>query len=73
MLSVSYPDEISARYETGKHIDHYNMQRPHQSLWNFTPHHIHEVNNNTLTLEELDDLKRRSRPARRLYREGRQG
>ena len=41
-MSVSYPDEISARYETGKHIDHYNMQRPHQSLWNFTPHHIHK-------------------------------
>lgn len=69
----SYPDEISARYEIGRYIDHYNTQRPHQSLWNFTPQHIHEVNNNTLILKELENLKRQSRLARRLYWEGRQG
>jgi transposase InsO family protein len=69
----SYPDEISARYEIDRYIDHYNTQRPHQSLWNFTPYHIHEVNNNTLILKELEGLKQRSRLARRLYWEGRQG
>lgn len=73
MLSVSYPDEISARYEIGRYIDFYNTQRPHQNLWNFTPQHIHEVNNNTLILEELENLKRQSRLARRLYWEGRRG
>ncbi len=52
----SYPDETSARYRIGKHIDHYNTQRPHQGPWSFPPHHIHEVNNNTLILEELGDL-----------------
>jgi transposase InsO family protein len=69
----SYPDEISARYEIGRYIDHYNTHRPHQSLWNFTPHRVHEVNNNTLILQELNDLKHRSRLARKLYWEGRQG
>lgn len=69
----SYPDEYSALYEIGRYIDFYNTERPHQSLWNFTPHHIHEVNNNTLILDELEDLKQRSRMARRQYWEGRQG
>ena len=69
----SYPDEHSARYEIGRYIDYYNDERPHQSLWNFTPARIHEINNNTIILEELADLKRRSRLARRQYWEGRQG
>ncbi len=40
----SYPDYDSAMYEIGNYIHYYNYKRPHQSLWNFTPAHIHEVN-----------------------------
>jgi len=63
----SYPDEQSARHEIGSYISFYNTERPHQSLWNFTPGHIHEANNNTHILEELAELKSQSRLARRLY------
>jgi putative transposase len=63
----SYPDARSARDELGTYISSYNNGRPHPSLWNFTPTHIHEVKNNTLILEELGELKKRSRLARKLY------
>jgi len=63
----SYPDEYSGRYEINNYTDHYNNKRPHQSLWNFTPAHIHEVNNNTKILEELSKLKHETRLKRRLY------
>lgn len=66
----SYPDEQSAREEIGTYIGRYNHERPHQSLWNFTPSHIHQVNNNTLILKELDELKEYARAARRQYWEG---
>lgn len=66
----SYPDERSAWEEIGSYIYRYNHERPHQNLWNFTPAHIHEVNNNTLILEELKELKQKSRLARRTYWEG---
>jgi transposase InsO family protein len=65
----SYPDEQSARYEIGRYISFCNTERPHQSLWNFTPGHIHETNNNTHILEEPAELKRQSRLTRKLYRE----
>jgi len=66
----SYPDEQSARQEIGTYITQYNNERPHQSLWNFTPSHIHEVNNNTFILKKLDELKKQARSLRRLYWEG---
>jgi len=66
----NYPDEYSARYEIGDYTDHYNNRRPHQSLWNFTPAYVHEVNNNSLILQRLKELKERSKEARRLYWEG---
>lgn len=66
----SYPDERSAWEEIGSYIYRYNHERPHQNLWNFTPAHIHEVNNNTLILEELKELKQKSKLARRIYWEG---
>jgi len=67
----SYPDEHSGRYEIGNYIDSYNTKRPHQSLWNFTPAFVHEVNNNTLLLEKLAHLKHETMMKRKLYWEGR--
>jgi putative transposase len=67
----SYPDEQSARSEIGTYIDSYNMERPHQSLWNFTPAFVHEVNNNTLLLEKLTQLKYEAKMKRRYYWEER--
>jgi putative transposase len=66
----SYPDEYSAQYEIGNYIDSYNTERPHQSLWNFTPALVHETNNNTLLLEKLSLLKYEAKIKRRLYWEG---
>ena len=70
-LTGSYPDEQSARYEIGRYIEFYNMQRPHQSLWNFTPAYVHEINNKALILKELEHLKQEARMKRKLYWEGR--
>lgn len=67
----SYPDEHSGRYEIGTYIDSYNTERPHQSLWNFTPAFVHETNNNTLLLEILAQLKYEAKIKRKLYWEGR--
>ena len=66
-LVGSYPDECSAWEEMGSYIYTYNHERPHQSLWNFTPLHVHTVNNNTLLLEELTRLKHVIRLRRREY------
>ncbi len=53
----SYPDEHSGRYEIGNYVTFYNTERPHQALWNFTPATVHELNNNTLLLAKLEELK----------------
>lgn len=66
-LVGSYPDEISAREEIGRYIEFYNNGRPHQSLWNFTPAHVHAVNNKSLILKELQELKKQTRERRRNY------
>lgn len=67
----SYPDEYSARHEIGTYITFYNTVRPHQALWNVTSAHVHEVNNNTRIVEELDRLKKRTWLERKAYWEGR--
>ncbi len=70
-LVGNYPDETSAREEIGRYIETYNGVRPHQALFNFTPAHVHEVNNKSRLLEELNELKRRSRERRKAYGAGR--
>jgi transposase InsO family protein len=66
-LVGNYPDETSAREEIGRYIETYNRTRPHQALFNFTPAHVHEVNNKSVLLQELAELKRRSRERRKAY------
>ncbi|OPY72665.1 MAG: Integrase core domain protein [Syntrophorhabdus sp. PtaU1.Bin002] len=66
----NYPDKRSAREEIGKYRDFYNNERPHQSLWNFTPALVHEMNNNTVLLEKLTQLKYEAKMKRRFYWEG---
>ena len=52
----NYPDEISAREEIGRNLERYHHSRPHQSLINFTPAHVHEVNNKSRLLAELQEI-----------------
>lgn len=66
-LVGNYPDETSAREEIGRYIETYNRTRPHQALFNFTPAHVHEINNKSVLLQELAELKRRSRERRKAY------
>ena len=66
-LVGNYPDETSAREEIGRYIETYNRLRPHQALFNFTPAHVHELNNKSALLKELTELKRRSRERRKAY------
>jgi transposase InsO family protein len=63
----SYPDLQSAKEEIGKYIKFYNERRPHQSLWNFTPQAIHELNNKTQALNTLKQLKQKTLTERRAY------
>jgi putative transposase len=66
-LVGNYPDETSAKEEIGRYIERYHHHRPHQSLMNFTPAHVHEVNNKSLLLAELKEMKRRTREKRKVY------
>jgi transposase InsO family protein len=66
-LVGNYPDEISAREEIGRYIERYHHQRPHQALMNFTPAHVHEVNNKSRLMAELNEIKRRTREKRKAY------
>ena len=66
-LVGNYPDEISAKEEIGRYIERYHHSRPHQSLMNFTPAHVHQVNNKSLLLAELKEMKRRTREKRKAY------
>ncbi len=63
----NYPDERSAREEIGRYIAHYNTDRPHQALFNFTPAHVHRMNNKTALLDELKAIKKETREKRMKY------
>lgn len=66
-LVGNYPDEISAREELGRYIESYHHIRPHQSLMNFAPAHVHQVNNKSRLLAELKEIKRKTRQQRKAY------
>lgn len=66
-LVGNYLDEISAREEIGRYIEHYHHHRPHQALMNFTPAHVHAVNNKSWLLAELKEMKRKTREKRKAY------
>ena len=66
-LVGNYPDEISAREEIGRYIERYHYHRPHQALMNFTPAHVHEVNNKSRLMAELQEMKRKTREKRKAY------
>jgi putative transposase len=63
----SYPDLQSAKEELGKYIKFYNEQRPHQTLWNFTPQAVHELNNKTEILKILKTLKKKTITDRKVH------
>lgn len=66
-LVGNYLDHISAREEIGRYIDYYHHNRPHQALMNFTPAHVHEVNNKSRLWAELKEMKRKTREKRKAY------
>jgi len=66
-LVGNYPDEISAKEEIGRYLESYHHTRPHQSLMNFTPAHVHQVNNKSRLLDELKQIKRTTRDKRKAY------
>lgn len=66
-LVGNYPDEQSAREEIGRYIEHYNQRRPHQALYNFTPAHVHQLNNKTMLVEQLKEMKKQTRERRKAY------
>ena len=66
-LVGNYPDEQSAREEIGRYIEHYNQRRPHQALYNFTPAHVHQLNNKTMLVEQLKEVKKQTRERRKAY------
>ena len=66
-LVENYPDEISAREELRRYIEYYNQTRPHQALYNFTPAHVHQLNDKSALLEELKGIKSKTREKRKAY------
>ena len=65
----NYPDEISARQERdgSLHLQFYNQCRPRQALFNFAPAHVHGLNNQSVLLQKLIEMKRKSRERRKTY------
>ena len=63
----NYPDEISAKQEIGRYIEHYHDRRPHQALMNFTPAHVHATNNKSRLMAELKEMKRQTRERRKEF------
>jgi putative transposase len=66
-LVGDYQDELTAKEEIGAYIKWYNEQRPHQSLWNFTPWLVHDMNNKTQLLKLLKELKQKTWTERKEY------
>lgn len=66
-LVGDYQDELTANEEINNYIEFYNFERPHQSLWNFTPNQVHEMNNKTENLNQLKLLKIKSWTKRKEY------
>lgn len=66
-LVGNYPDAGSAREEIGRYIAHYNTERSHQALFNFPPAYVHQVNNKTALLNELQAMKQATREKRKEY------
>jgi transposase InsO family protein len=66
-LVGNYPDEQSAREELGRYGEYYNQRRPHQAVYNFTPAYVHQVNNKSALLQELNEMKRKTRERRKTY------
>ena len=56
-LAGDYQDEETANHEIAKYMKFYNDERPHQSLWNYPPKYVHELNNKTELLNQLKALK----------------
>jgi transposase InsO family protein len=66
-LVGNYPDEQSAWEELGRYIESYNQSRPHQALFNFTAAHVHQLNNKSVLVQELNEMKRQTREKRKAY------
>ena len=66
-LVGNYPDRQSAVEEITGYTRKYNIERPHQSLWNFTPARVHALNNKTKLLQELAEIKRQTLENRKKY------
>jgi putative transposase len=46
----TYPKIETARLSLGQYIHHYNEERPHQALWNYTPGYVHRLGNKSRLL-----------------------
>lgn len=66
-LVGDYQDEETANHEIKKYMQYYNNERPHQSLWNYPPQYVHEMNNKTELLKQLKCLKIKCWTERRNY------
>ena len=62
-----YQDLPTAKEVIGEYIEWYNVKRPHQALWNFTPHMVHEMNNKTELMNVLKELKQKTWTTREYY------
>jgi len=47
---ATYPSIEVARLSLSRYIRYYNEERPHQSLWNYPPGHVHRLGNKTKLL-----------------------
>jgi putative transposase len=54
----TYPTVEIARLSLSRYIRYYNEDRPHQSLWNYPPGHVHRLGNKTELLAQYKTMVR---------------
>lgn len=63
----NHPDRCSAPEEIICCSKYHNLERPHQSLWNFAPAKVHALNHKTRLPTELAETKRQTLENRKKY------
>jgi putative transposase len=66
----TYPSVEIARQSLARYIEEYNEVRPHQSLWNYTPGHVHRIGNKTRIIQHYKQVVQNVKEQRKRINQG---
>ena len=67
---LTYPSIEKARQSLARYIEEYNEVRPHQSLWNYTPGHVHRTGNKTWIIQHYKQVVQNVKEQRKRINQG---